>query len=97
MDAFGCDYECRTVGEGLAKYKIADDWCAEFDAHDVAGPVVCIQVEQVRKYPELMDLPLCAVENADDVYAACMVLTEKKTIVFKIESLGVWIQAMRME
>ena len=34
MDEFGCDYMCKTVGEGLAKYNIPGDWCAEFDACD---------------------------------------------------------------
>ena len=31
MDEFGCDYECKTVGESITKYNIPDDWCAEFD------------------------------------------------------------------
>lgn len=31
MDEFGCDYECRTVGESIIKYNIPNDWCAEFD------------------------------------------------------------------
>ena len=45
MDEFGCDYECRTVGESITKYNIPDDWCAEFDAYDDACPIFCIQVK----------------------------------------------------
>ena len=25
MDEFGCDYECRTVGESIIKYNIPND------------------------------------------------------------------------
>ena len=34
MDEFGCDYECKTVGESIIKYNIPNDWSAEFDAYD---------------------------------------------------------------
>ena len=40
MDAFGCDYRCRTVGESITKYNIPNDWCAEFDVHDGVYPVI---------------------------------------------------------
>ena len=49
MDAFGCDYACRTVGESIVKYNIPDDWCAEFDAYDVVYPIIIIRVAQIRK------------------------------------------------
>ena len=49
MDEFGCDYECKTVGEGINKYNIPDDWCAEFDAYDGVYPIIVIQVDQIRK------------------------------------------------
>ena len=88
MDEFGCDYECRTVGESIAKYNIPDDWCAEFDAYDDAYPIFCIQVNQICKAPAMMDLKLRIVENPDDEYAGCMVLAQKKTIVFKVISPG---------
>lgn len=88
MDEFGCDYECRTVGESITKYNIPDDWCAEFDAYDDAYPIFCIQVNQIRKAPAMMDLKLRIVENPDDEYAGCMVLAQKKTIVFKVISPG---------
>lgn len=45
MHEFGCDYECRTVGESITKYNIPDDWCGEFDAYDGVYPIVCIQVD----------------------------------------------------
>ena len=88
MDEFGCDYGCRTVGESIIKYNIADDWDAEFDAYDDSYPIVCIQVEQIRKVPAVMALRLRIVENEDDEYAGCMVLTNRKVIAFKIDYLG---------
>ena len=66
MDAFGCDYGCRTVGEGILKYNIPDDWCAEFDAYDDVYPMVCMRVEQIRKSSEMMALKLRIVENEDN-------------------------------
>ena len=85
MDEFGCDYECRTVGESIVKYNIPDDWCAEFDAYDGAYPIFVIQIDQIRKAPAMLDLKLRMIENPDDEYAGCMVLTEKKTIAFKVD------------
>ena len=84
MHEFGCDYECRTVGESITKYNIPDDWCGECDAYDGVYPIVCIQVDQIRQAPAMMDLKLRIVENPDDEYAGCMVLAEKKTIAFKV-------------
>ena len=80
MDEFGCDYECKTVGESIIKYNIPDDWCAEFDAYDGVYPIVCIQVNQIRESPAMMDLKLRMVENTDDEYAGCMVLAEKRPL-----------------
>ena len=95
MDEFGCDYECRTVGESLVKYDIPDDWCAEFDAYDGVYPIVVIQVEQIRKASAMMDLKLRMIENPDDEYAGCMVLTEKQTIAFKVDYMRDLIKAMK--
>ena len=78
MDIFGCDHECRTVGGSIIKYNVPDDRCAEFDAHDGAYPIVCIRVDQIRKIPAMMDLKLRSVEDPDDEYAGCIVLTEKR-------------------
>ena len=94
MDKFGCDYECRTVGESIIKYNIPDDWCAEFDAYDGVYPIVCIQVNQIRESPAMMDLKLRIVENPDDEYAGCMVLAEKKTIAFKVNYMSDLTKAM---
>ena len=94
MDEFGCDYECRTVGESLVKYDIPDDWCAEFDAYDGVYPIVVIQVEQIRKASAMMDLKLRMIENPDDEYAGCMVLTDKQTIAFKVDYMSDLIKAM---
>ena len=69
MDEFGCDYECRTVGESITKYNIPDDWCAEFDAYDDVYPIIVILVDQIRKAPAMMDLKLRMIENPDDVDA----------------------------
>ena len=88
MDEFGCDYECRTVGESIIKYNIPNDWSAEFDAYDDVYPVICVQVDKIREAPAIMDLKLRIVENVDDEYAGCMVLTNQKTIVFKIDNMG---------
>lgn len=88
MDVFCCDYACRTVGESITKYNIPDDWYAEFDAHDGVYPLICAQVNQIRKNPAMMDLKLRVVENKDDEYAGCMVLKEKKTIAFKIDYMS---------
>ena len=94
MDEFGCDYECKTVGESITKYNIPDDWCAEFDAYDGVYPIVCIQIDQIRESPAMMDLKLRIVENPDDEYAGCMVLAEKKTITFKVNDMSDLTKAM---
>ena len=94
MDEFGCDYECKTVGESIIKYNIPDDWCAEFDAYDGVYPIVCIQVDQIRQAPAMKDLKLRIVENPDDEYAGCMVLAEKKTIAFKVNYMSDLTKAM---
>ena len=88
MDEFGCDYECRTVGESIIKYNIPNDWHAEFDAYDDVYPVICVQVDEIRTAPAIMDLKLRIVENADDEYAGCMVLANQKTIAFKIDYMS---------
>ena len=97
MDEFGCDYECKTVGESIIKYNIPDDWCAEFDAYDGVYPIVCIQVNQIRESPAMMGLKLRIVENPDDEYAGCMVLAEKKTIAFKSDHMIDLAKAMEKE
>ena len=94
MDEFGCDYECKTVGESITKHNIPDDWCAEFDAYDGVYPIVCILVDQIRESPAMMDLKLRIVENPDDEYAGCMVLAEKKTIAFKVNYMSDLTKAM---
>lgn len=94
MDEFGCDYECKTVGESITKYNIPDDWCAEFDAYDGVYPIVCIQIDQIRESPAMMDMKLRIVENPDDEYAGCMVLAEKKTIAFKVNYMSDLTKAM---
>lgn len=95
MDQFGCDYECRTVGESITKCDIPDDWCAEFDAYDDVYPIICIQVDQIHKAPAVMDLKLRIVEKEDDEYAGCMILTEKKTIAFKVDFMSDLVKAMQ--
>ena len=87
MDEFGCDYQCRTVGEGIEKYSVPSDWSAEFDTNDNSYPVICIQVGRIRKTPALMDLKLRVVENPNDEYAGCIVLASQKVIAFKIECM----------
>lgn len=94
MDEFVCDYDYRTVGESITKYNIPDDWCAEFDACDGVYPIVCIQVDQIRKIPAMMSLKLRIVENPDDEYAGCMVIAEKKTIAFKVDYMRDLLKAM---
>ena len=94
MDKFGCDHECKTVGESITKYNISDDWCAEFDAYDGVYPIVCIQVDQIRQVPAMMDLRLRIVEKPDDEYAGCMVLADKKTIAFKVNYMSDLTKAM---
>ena len=87
MDAFGCDYACRTVGESIIKHNIPDDWCAEFDAYDDVYPIIIIRVEQIRKAPAMMALKLRIIENPDEEYAGCIVLTNEKTIAFKVDHM----------
>ena len=94
MDEFGCDYECRTVGESIIKYSIPNDWRAEFDAYDDVYPVICVQVDEIRKASAIMDLKLMIMENEDDEYAGCMVLTNQKTIAFKIDYMSDLIRAI---
>ena len=88
MDEFGCDYECRTVGESIIKYNIPDNWNAEFDACDGVYPVICLQVDKIRKCPVIMDLKIRIVENENDEYAGCMVLTKQKIIAFKVDYMS---------
>jgi hypothetical protein len=97
MDKFGCDYECRTVGESIVKYNIPADWCAEFDAYDAVYPIICFSVEQICKTPAIMNLKLRIVENKDAEYAGCMVLAEQKTIVFKVDSMSALVSAIEKE
>ena len=97
MDDFGCDYECRTVGESITKYNIPDDWCAEFDAHDDVYPIVCMQVDQIRKVPAIMDLKLRMVGNKDEEYAGCMVFKDRKTIAFKVDYMSDLVKTMEAE
>lgn len=97
MDEFGCDYECRTVGESITKYSIPNDWRAEFDAYDKIYPILCIPVEQIRWAPAMMDLKLRIVENEDEEYAGCMVLAEKKTIAFKVDYMSDLVKAIKAE
>jgi len=97
MDEFGCDYGCKTVGEGISKHHIPDDWRAEFDAYDDVYPLVCIQVGQIRKSSTMMALKLRVVENEDDEYAGCMVLADEKTIAFKVDYIRDLIKAMGSE
>ena len=94
MDEIGCNYECRTVGESITKYNIPDDWCAEFDAYDGVYPIICIQVDQIRKGPAMRALKLRIIEDKDDEYAGCIVLTEKKTIAFKVDFMSDLVNAM---
>ena len=97
MDEFGCDYECRTVGESITKYNIPDDWCAEFDAYDDIYPIVCTSVKQIRKSSNMMALKLRIVENKNDEYAGCIVLTDQKTSAFKVDYMSDLIKAMITE
>lgn len=97
MDEFCCDYECRTVGECITKYNIPNDWYAEFNAYNGVYPVVCIQVGQIRKAPAMMNLKLRIVKNEADEYAGCMVLTNQKTIAFKVDYMSNLLKAMGTE
>ena len=95
MDELGCDYTCRTVGEGIDKYNIPDDWCAKFYAYDDVYPAICIPVYQIRKAPAIMALKLRVIENKDKEYAGCMVLTAKASIAFKIDFMRDLAKAMQ--
>ena len=94
MDEFGCDYECKTVGESIIKYNIPDDWCAEFDAYDDVYPIIVIRVGKIRKAPAMMDLKLRTIEDPDDEYAGCTILEDEKLIAFKINHMGDLVTAM---
>ncbi len=96
MDEFGCDYVCGTVGESIVKYNIPDDWCAEFVACDDVCPIIVIQVDKIRKAPAMMKPKLRIIEHPDDEYAGCMVFTEKKTIVFKVDSMSDLVKTMEI-
>ena len=45
----------------------------------------------------MMNLKLRVVENEDHEYAGCIVLTENKTIAFKIDCMNDFIKAMEQE
>ena len=93
MDEFGCDYECRTVGESIAKYDLPNDWHAEFEAYDGVYPIIYMQLDQIRKSPAIMNLKLRIVENEDDEYAGCIILKHQKTVVFKVDHMSDLIRA----
>ena len=97
MNAFVCDYACRTVGESIIKHNISDDWCAEFDACDGVYPIICIQVDRICKAPALMDLKLRIVEDPDEEYAGCMIYPDRKTIAFKVDRISDLLKAMETE
>ena len=94
MDEFGCDYECRTVGEGIIKYNIQDDWFAKFDVVDGFYPTISIRVGKMRKYPSIMELKLRIIENPYDEYAGCMILENGKNIFFKISCMIDFLKAI---
>ena len=96
MDEFGCDYECRTVGEGIAKYSIPDDWFAKFDVYDGCYPIISIRVDKMRMCPAMMGLKLRVIENPDDEYAGCMIFEKDKNIFFKIDYIIDLVKAMEM-
>lgn len=96
MDEFGCDYECRTVGEGIIKYNIPDDWCVSFDVYDVGYPIIYIGADQIRRNSAIMELKLRVVENQDEEYAGCIVLSDSKTIIFKIDHINDLMMAMEV-
>ena len=58
----------------------------------LSGSIICL--DQIRKAPAMMDLKLRMIENPDDEYAGCMVLTNKKTIAFKVDYMKDLIKAM---
>ena len=97
MNDFRCDYGCKTVEEGITKYNIPNDWCAQFDAYNDVYPLIYIQVEQIRKNSALMDLKLRIVENEEEEYPGCMIFTDKKTIAFKVDYMSDLIKAMEIE
>ena len=94
MDEFGCDYECRTVGESITKYNIPDDWCAEFDVYNGIYPLIPIRVGKIRMCPTMMALKLRIIENPDDEYAGCMIFEEEKNISFKVDYINDLLEAM---
>ena len=94
MNELGRDYQCRTVGEGIAKYNIPNCWCAEFDACENTYPVICVQVERIRSTPALLDIKLRAVENPNEEYAGCIVSTAQKIITFKVECMSDLLKAL---
>ena len=96
MDEFGCDYECRTVEEGMNKYNVCDDWWVEFDVYDDFYPLICIRPEEIRKIERMMTLKIRVVENEDEEYAGCMVFPEEKRITFKIDYMQDLIEAMKL-
>ena len=97
MEQMICDYLCRTVGEGVIKYNIPDDWCAEFDAYDDIYPTVAIPISRLRKTSALMDLNLRMIENEEEELAGCVVMAEHKIIAFKIPYIRDFVTAMQLE
>ena len=95
LDMFGSDYDCRTVGEGLNKYDVSGDWRVEFDIYDGAYPMIGISAGEICRIPDMMALKLRVVENEDEEYAGCIVLTEKKAIAFKVDFMRDLVKAMQ--
>ncbi len=78
MHDFLYDYSCRSVGEGINKYNIANEWWAEFDAYDIDDPLIYMQVAEIRNSSAMMNLNLMIVENSDDECPGCIVYARKK-------------------
>ena len=94
MNKFVCDYDCRTVGEGITKYNIPDDWSAEFDIYDDDYPIICIPVAQIREKPAVMRLPLRNISDEDKEYASCILFPKQYAISFKIDCLNNLLKAL---
>jgi hypothetical protein len=68
MDEFGCDYEYKTVDEGITKYNMPDDWYAEFDSMSTLARAL-----EIEKHTCLLG---CKLPNKQ----ACILVSRKRLV-----------------
>ena len=97
MNVFEWDRRCKTVKEAIEKYKIPDDWTAEFQCAHLGHPNIFIPVERIRKFPAILDLRLFIADDRANNCSGFSCPPGRKRIVFQIARMGDLIKALETE